>query len=522
MTRAFGALVLFLLIAIAPNASANENLTVEFGTPAQTNGNVTLSGLHWALLVFSKTSAASLNFEVPDGKLTNYTRAYRGVEAAGQVNRGDSTGMPPSTTEFTEPLRGQLGFHDSWSSLYIEAEALEFRVDGAGGRLERADGRTARSTFLPERSLPPETLRRGINAPPGIAWGLAPQEPDAQALFAVVATGIRRIEWHNATVGCHGGECPDGARDAGAIASIPSGELEVRVAAYLELATTGGTLSGQGDVFTVATGGAAPVDATLDGWARLPAASLRGSCEPKRCPDPAGQTLQAQGRLTLTGLQPAREGDRLTSGFSGELQSVRFDESPVDSLLNPRALVGVAVGALGIAAISKLLWGLFARNSRPLLEHPKAGRLHALVHEHPGISFNSLRKATGWGHGTIQYHLKRLLNEGLLVAYTYRNSVRYFENHGRHSHDWQVHAAMQKPELRQLHEWLAGHPGVNQATVLRATSEWGWRRSTTQHYLKLLKSAALLAIERTTDVVAYTALRPAQGNTSAGSMRAEG
>ena len=208
----------------------------------------------------------------------------------------------------------------------------------------------------------------------------------------------------------------------------------------------------------------------------------------------------------LTPIEGTR--DRLGSRFTADLQAARFDETPADSLVRS-AWAGAAVaGVAGLAVLGKLLWGLFARNNRPLLDHPNAKALHDLVHQSPGISFGGLQRATGLSHGTVQYHVKRLLDAGLVVAYSYRNSVRYFENHGRHAHDWKEHAALHKPELRRLHQWLTGHPRVSQAFILRHTADWGWKRSTTQHYLKILHGADLVRQERTPAAVEYTAQRP--------------
>ena len=507
-TATIGFLLVFVILL--PSASASsEPVAIEFATPAQTNGNVTIAGLQWALIVFSNSSDASLNLEMPQGDLLNHTRIFQRVHADGLVHSSESRGIPPRATNLQGPLEAGLDFQGSWSSLYIEADSLDLKATQVGGSLERADGTQQMSLFLPERPIRSGTFRMGISAPFGLAWGLATKEVDDSAAFTLEAVGVRRAEWHNAAVHCQDSiRCPDGARDSTMAVPIPGGYVETSLVPYVEVVGSEGKMQGQGDALAIAVGGAT-VDAALDGWLRLPAAILNGPC-PVTCQAPARQTFQAQGEVVLKGLTPMNgSGDRATAGFQAHLQAASFDESPADSLLARGTLTGAALaGVAGLWALGKVLAGLFARNSRPLLDNPKAKTILDLVLQNPGISFSSLEKAAGIGHGTMQYHVKRLLNAGLIVAYSYGKRVRYYENHGRHAHDWREHAALQKPELRRLHQWLTSHPRVTQAFILQHTAEWGWKRSATQKYLGLLHGAQLVSVERTSAAVEYIALRP--------------
>lgn len=502
--------ILLVSAALIPSVSASsEPVAIEFSTPAQTNGNVTISGLQWALIVFSDSSGARMSLEMSEGDIINRTRVFRDVHADGLVHSSESRGVPPRTTKMEGPLKAALEFQDSWSSLYIEADSLDLKATQAGGSLERANGTRQMSLFLPERPIRSGTFRMGISAPFGLAWGLANKQIDGSTEFTLEAVGVHRTEWHNAAVYCpDSSRCPDGARDSTASVPIPAGRVETRLVPYLEIVGAKGRLHGKGNALAIAVGGAT-VDAALDGWLRLPAATLRAPCPPN-CQTPARQTFQAQGQIILEGLAPmSGSNDRAIAGFQAHLHAASFDELPADSLLAHSTLTGAALaGVAGLWALGKMLAGLFARNNRPLLDNPKAKTILDLVLQNPGISFSGLEKAAGLGHGTVQYHLKRLLNAGLIVAYSYGKRVRYYENHGRHAHDWREHAALQKPELRHLHQWLTGHPRATQAFILRHAAEWGWKRSATQKYLRLLHGAELVRFERTPAAVEYIALRP--------------
>jgi predicted transcriptional regulator len=195
---------------------------------------------------------------------------------------------------------------------------------------------------------------------------------------------------------------------------------------------------------------------------------------------------------------------RLQTQFGGTVYQARIDEQTIPELAATAAWVGGA--AVGLAFLIRVLWGpLFARNTRPVLEHPKSKAVYELVRADPGLSFQNIKTKLGWATGTTYYHLERLLKAGHIVSYSYRNSVRYYENHGLHKFDWIEFAVLQKPELRRLHEWILEHPHSSLAQVAAAATKWGWPRRTTRDRLAQLSEASLINKLSTASGVEYVA-----------------
>jgi hypothetical protein len=175
----------------------------------------------------------------------------------------------------------------------------------------------------------------------------------------------------------------------------------------------------------------------------------------------------------------------------------------------PPPAAAALVGA--VVAGSLLLWwwlaALLARPARRL--HPRAEDLLQAVCAEPGLSFRALRDATGLANGVALHHLRRLLREGRIVSRRHRNTVRFFENHGRYAGTWREATVLRDPLNRRLHEWLAGNRGATQADTVQASRTWGWQRGVTQKRLALLEEAGLLARSRHGRSVRYLAIRPA-------------
>ncbi|MEA3203130.1 MAG: hypothetical protein QOI63_803 [Thermoplasmata archaeon] len=159
-----------------------------------------------------------------------------------------------------------------------------------------------------------------------------------------------------------------------------------------------------------------------------------------------------------------------------------------------------------LAVLCKYLWALFVRSERPpALEHPKRRSVFETIQAEPGVSFRALQRRLGWPHGTLRNHVQRLLEDGVIVAHPYRNTVRYFENHGAFTNRWLPTAHLQDPDTRRLHEWLLRHPAVGQSQVTRETQGWGWSRSKTRRRLADLKEAGLLGLVKHRTRVRYEA-----------------
>lgn len=173
------------------------------------------------------------------------------------------------------------------------------------------------------------------------------------------------------------------------------------------------------------------------------------------------------------------------------------DRSPLASA----APAGVAV--VGGLLLWRLLAGLLARRESEL--HPRAQAVLAAVCAAPGLSFRGLRQATGLANGVALHHVARLLRDGHIVAHRHRNTVRFFENHGRYARTWKEAAVLRDPQNRRLHAWIASHAGATQAAVVEGSRGWGWRRGLTQKRLALLEEAGLVSRARDGRAVRYMA-----------------
>jgi hypothetical protein len=269
---------------------------------------------------------------------------------------------------------------------------------------------------------------------------------------------------------------------------------------YTEVRSSGGTLLGAGHAAGIATGGAR-LDASIVGALRLPGARIAGQCGAAPCPDPEGRTLLAHGNATLAGLAPdPADPQRLRAQVAGSFAEAAYDEAPVAALKVPTAVV-VAGAALGLLA---LLVGLFARSARPPpLTHPRRQQLFDLVQREPGLSFRALQRRLGWPTGPLQAHVARLVETRILVAQPYRNTVRYFENHGRYRDSWLEVTALRDPDARRLHGWLLAHPDAAQHETVQVARGWGWTRAKALRRLTGLEEAGLLARRRVGRTIHY-------------------
>ncbi|MHB1260920.1 MAG: hypothetical protein ACYC2H_04310 [Thermoplasmatota archaeon] len=407
-------------------------------------------------------------------------------------------------------LRAGLSFGKAWSSLYIEAESIEIQAVYMEATLRRPNGQFAISEYRPERRVPDGTYDYELVSAAGLLWAIEPSDRSANLGLSLQAQGIHRTQWHNATLDCSTESCLDGAREQGFTTPTPGGWVGGRILPIREVGSADGTIRGSGTPWAVATG-ASKLTMDVDGWLRLPNAYVEGQCGEGACADPAGRTLQVQGNILLSDMAPL-DGQRVTSQFVTSEAVARIDESPPFQLTAGSAWTLAAVsGAAGLLVLfGRPLLGLFARNTRPPEEHPRGKAIHDLILATPGLSFTQIKQATGWAHGSVHHHLQRLLKAGRIVAYSFSKSVHYYENHGRHKHDWKEHAALRKPELQFLHGWIAEHPRAQQIEVIQAMADTGWKRATTQHRLRQLRDAALVTERRTEWAVHYLAVRPHQ------------
>lgn len=277
---------------------------------------------------------------------------------------------------------------------------------------------------------------------------------------------------------------------------------------YVGLESQQGTLSGQGQAYLAAAGGAAP-RLGFAGTLRLRDADVSGQCPRGPCPDADGRTFLADGNMTLTRFgEPPGRTDRLHADLAGTFTSAAFDETPAPDY---SVGVGVAVGlaVIGLAWLLKPLLGLFARSARrPALENARRRDVFEAIQAHPGLSRSALQRHLGWPSGTLRFHLGRLMEDGLVVRQRLGNTARFFENHGRYSHTWRQVAPLRSDDARRLHAWLLEHPGASQADVSAETARWEWDRSKTRRRLQVLMDAGLVSCRAAGRRNLYTARQP--------------
>jgi predicted transcriptional regulator len=503
--RAAWAALAALLLA-APGAAATVDLQADFARPAQATGDLQAGGLEWVALLFhgAPDTAFDLAF-APGAALGNRTILQADpLLLAGENHLSQPTDLSQSS-RLDAPVRGQLGFSaDPWSSLIIFADAISLRVAGAQAALDHAEGVSEVSTLEP-RSAPESAFPyHGPDLSPLGGTTVAAQAKRFQdhASFWLNATGVHRVVWHNATLSCSTPACLDPGRPV-THAAMP-GKLLVQQLSYIDVFQANGTLAGAGRMWAVVAGGPRP-DLAVDGVFRLPDAHFAGTCPDGPCPDPHGSTFRATGRATLTGLAPdPSDPTRLKARLRGTLDAAAFDEASTAAFTVPTA-AAVGVALVGLGLLAKVLVGLFARSARPpALQHRRRQDIHDLVRAQPGLSFREIQRRLGIPNGPLQNHVKRLLEERLIVAQPYLNTVRYFENHGRYDATWRGVAHLQDPDAQRLHAWVQENPGQTQVSIIAQAQAWGWSRAATQRRLRGLVDAGLLQCERQGRTAAYT------------------
>jgi hypothetical protein len=487
--RAAVAVALALLALPCLAAAASPPLPVDFLAPAQADGEVRAAG-QWAVLVF-RDAPASFGVDIAPGATAhNHTL----VQAQGSTPAGPMApmgeGLDRGSMDLPERTQGALGAAAGWASLYIEADEIRLSAPASHAQLGVARGGEAADTYL-AASVPSGAYRTAAHlvAQDG-AWAAWQATRDAVPV-AVEARGVRDLEWHNLTLACAGaGRCP-GAPSRQVPLSAPGVQASVETLTFTDLQAPGGTLRGMGAVLLATVGGPS-MDLSVLGTLRLPEVEVHGPCPHGACPAMEGRTLRAEGNLTLAALAPAGA-SRLSAGMGGSFASARLDEAAAPGFtVATGAALGVAL--LGLPLLVKVLVGLFARSARPpALQHPKRQALYDLIRAEPGLPYREIQRRLGWPNGTLNNHIARLMDVRLVVAKPYRNTVRYFENHGRHEADWKREALLRDPDLSRLLGWLREHPARTQADVLaHAQAAWGWTRSTTQDRLRELVEGGLL------------------------------
>jgi hypothetical protein len=476
--------VLVLAALAAPALGSPAPPQVSFHVPAQAGGALAVGSAQWAL-VLVHSGSVGVGLGLPQGGAVT-TRTVASADTDSGHLQPAPNGRPDLSSALA-PGEASLAFPaNGWGSFVIAADRIDATLSGGGSLGGVAAGEPLDpllwSAAPPAGTLPPFPHLAAAGSAMVLQDG-----PGGQLHLTV--TGLRRVEWYNATVRCSM-ECPDGPAYQSWAAPTPI-PTRVELRNYTALDADGGEATVDGVADALVLGGGA-LDVTVDGWARLPEVALEGcgACG-------SGRTLRLDGdALAFRGLSPdAREPGRLQGRLEAASALAALDE---DAGVPLAAAVGVGVAAGGgllVAALAGLrALGLlrFRAPEEPGFGHRRRTGLFELVAGEPGLTFREVERRLGWGNGVTRHHLDVLVSEGHLVARRHLNTVRYFENHGRFDHDWQAVVHRRDPDSRWLLDVLQEAPRTQGEVVALAAAQ-GRSRSATQRKLARLVADGLVA-----------------------------
>lgn len=484
---AVGAALALLGPAAAASPAAPQ---VSFHVPAQAGGGLEVGSAQWALILLHG-GPAGVDLTLPDGASASTRTVVAATVGEPRLLASGYPTPPVETSSEVGPGSATLAFEAGrWASLFVVADRIEATLSG-GGRFDRVDAGQPLEQKLPWPPPPRGTLLphyASADAAALVHGGDGADAGDGRRTLRLSATGLRHIEWYNATADCSMA-CPDGpSYQEWAMPGTGANRVEVRN--YTRLDARGGQASLAGAVEAAVLGGEA-LDVIVDGWARLPQATLEGCAA---CG--GGRTLRLDGDgLAFHGLaSDGRQTGRLRGSLAAPAAQAAVDESALGGL-GPVAAGAAAAGGLAVAA-ALALRGLGVLRVRaapqPGFGHSRRTGLYELVAGEPGLTFREVERRLGWGNGVTRHHLDVLLSEGHLVARRHLNTVRYFENHGRFDADWQAVVHRRDPGSRWLLEVLEASPRT-QREVVELAAIRGWSRSATQRRLGRLVADGLVA-----------------------------
>ncbi|MES2154563.1 MAG: helix-turn-helix domain-containing protein [bacterium] len=157
----------------------------------------------------------------------------------------------------------------------------------------------------------------------------------------------------------------------------------------------------------------------------------------------------------------------------------------------------VAFGAL-VAGLAYYLWplakggavGLFSKTrDNELLDNPVRRRIVEAVQAQPGIHYQALLRVLGESNGTMEHHLAKLTEAGLLKAVRAPGYTCYFPA-GTDDRFAKAGPALRAPAARKLLDLLRKNPGM---TPQEAARRLGIAPATVYYHLERLRAAGLVA-----------------------------
>ncbi len=467
-----------IIVALVPVAAG---VPLAFDTPAQLGGDIELQG---GTLLLAPLPGAKIMIAMHEAGSRVIHHEHR-TGASVNVGTNFSTTARPASNESTSqtPFLAELTSREN-ASLWLTTKQSMSSLKGAAGEL----------VHIPENnnyyavvggSREADRFRTAplADGAPGVGTRLL--GAFGPALQGQVHAVARSVEWHGMDVVCIQGPCPPG----GVVTPLfnvgnPTASASVDRYTFIHL---GGQLLVRLDgplAFHLQVGSAITVNAT--GWARLPAAvgvddlALDGD-----------QTVRLDGIFSLADLRRGEPG-RLEGNVRLHAAAIRVDEQwlePIAAL--PAAAAGLVLAAL-LAKLASVVAPLVAQVApERVLEHPKRRSIMTYVRAHPVATFRELVRETGIMSGTARHHVIVLTRSGVLEQRRHRETLRFFDATA-FDESWSATVLLREEPLRQLHDWLAAHPGRNQKVIVGKCQEWGWSRSTAQHRLKRLVAEGMV------------------------------
>lgn len=162
----------------------------------------------------------------------------------------------------------------------------------------------------------------------------------------------------------------------------------------------------------------------------------------------------------------------------------------------------LTAGALVLALVSGLAYAvwpmvkqgllapLFSRIDRSrALDHPVRAEIHAAIEEDPGIHFQALVRRTGHGEGTVQHHLGKLGETGLVAKRRVGGYSCYFSDARQARQEAAATAALKSQTARTVWAEIQARPRVSAAEIAHTT---GLAKQTVAHHVKRLADAGLV------------------------------
>ncbi|MGB0653511.1 MAG: winged helix-turn-helix transcriptional regulator [Thermoplasmatota archaeon] len=223
--------------------------------------------------------------------------------------------------------------------------------------------------------------------------------------------------------------------------------------------------------------------------------------------DLTGQDLEIAGRFTM--MPRGLDGERSDVQASGDFTYVAYGQVAAEyDWTSVAAAVGLGAVLLGVAVYvwsqtKTLLAGAggialagYARvKGDAVLEHPGRQQVYDAICEHAGKSMKELSDIVGFGGSTLNYHLRVLEKNELVISIKDGRYVRFFDKrsglyaNGRK----QVVAALRNDTTAKIAKHVLEHPGVAQCDV---ADSFGIAASTVNWHIKRLAEAGLVEKRR--------------------------